>query len=805
MFNNEKIILKSKTYVHKFDSILYSYDVDGIKVVFLDNKIQEYAFCATVYNNHMDNRGLPHLTEHCIFGGSKNYDIEEPFEYLVQNEKYNYLNAITFRDRTACLFSTYSKKSFFNIFDVYMDSIFNPLLRGSTFTQECFRLETGEKGELIKNGIAYNEMLDMYNDESYLKENKLFSNFDGNYFKFNAHGNPKDIEQVTNDDVVKYYNNNFTKDNILLTFYGNLEHEQILNYVYEISKNTSITSGCKQNNLELFTNGICMENDEKTLDIGIAYKNDNYLSENLKVVILNTVFSKTNVAKWLKLDEESLTIEFTADSTSEYTLIKISLKTVKTLMRIKKQEVEEFLSKGLDDLDFDLLCDNILKKIISTKTKDYGYKTVGIFDLLEISKRQNIDLEYYASKNINNYNILEFITNTISDLKTDFSLFSEKIVQSVPKQDYLHCVIKKNKEKFDKLFEKCTKYDIIDIIIIIKFNNFRQNCVKSFNLNELHDYCSVNNFDITNQYLYWLNDKNNTLYVNLRILSLDYHDFVNGLSELFKSNNLRNVLLSKDNSTIKLMDKSYDNSNNINYLIEKELELYNENNETAQTDSNICKLEWEIFSYKDLNFNLECEGKSTLNLTDFGSASGNKELELCNSEQIKEELDVEKLIINPYKPSGVYKNILILDYGAKEEINNFYIELVLEAFINEKLYKIVRLQNGAYEVNYKLLKLENKVVLYSNIDKYSKKTLEIFKKEFNNLNKLSFSEIKKYSNKIINNFHRNEQNKNMKVYKDFVNYITNSDFKNRQINEVEVAEAIKILQSAKVVLEKSYS
>ncbi len=834
MIRNEKIVLKSQTYINKFDSNVFVYDVDGVQVVFMDNSSNEYAFCAAIYNNHVDNKGLPHLTEHCIFGGSEKYRIQEPFEYLVQNEKYTYLNAITFRDRTTYLFSTYEQGSFEKIFDVYMDAIFNPLLTESTFKQECFRTEFAQSDEIIKNGIVYNEMLDMYNDSGYVIENDLVAGFSKNYYNYNAHGRPESIEKATNNDVKQYYYDNYTKNNMIFTFYGCNNHEQYLDYIYEISKNKTVE--CKpligyESDLMVDLN-LKYVND--TLEILLIYVSRSDIEEQVRALVFKTIFSNENINSWLGGDTQARSIQFSCDNTGECTLLKISIESKDKVENLNKKDISNFILEYLENIDVDFLVENIKERLIALKIKDYGYKTEGIFNLLEITKRKlkhDNFLKFYENDILKGDNVLEIIQNTAYDVRTSFMKISEKNIQKCQNNNNLKHKLKIKQEKFDKVFEKSTKCDIIDMIIIIKFNNLRVNCVKSFNLSGLHDYLSVDNFDINT----WFNDKNNMFYLNLSVYYENHQTLFKKVEELLTDNKFCELLNFENDLSIMLNRANDDNSIKINDLIENELELYDVKNKILENDTiqnfelkiskednfkNILKesfketqvnnlknekIVWELYWYNNgMFFNIN-NGEGDLISNNNNQIFRNKVLSL----QQLSSSGSNKIVIDDFSSNSiVYKNILMLDIGLESKNNRldyFYIELILEALVNERLYKIVRLKNGAYEVNYKLFKLDNKVVLYSNIDKYSNRTLEIFKKELNNLNELSLNEIKKYLNKITNNFYRNEQNRNMKIYKDFVNYVTNSDFKKERVTNDGIAEAIKVIQNAKIILEKSYS
>ncbi len=872
MIINEKIKLKTKIHLEKFNADLYIYDVDEVQVVFMNtthNVHNEYAFCATIYNNHNDNKGLPHLLEHCIFGGSKNHDYEEPFERLVQNEKYTYLNAITFRDRITCLFSTYNEDSFSELLDVYLDAIYNPLLNEKTFNQECFRIEKNQTGSKIKNGIVYNEMIEMYSDIEYYNENMLTSSFNTNYFKYNAHGKPSDIEEVTNADVVKYYTENFVKNNIVLSFYGCNNHETILKKILEITKDAKdvkadIAVEVVNDNCEI--NIECKDN---KIYILISYECENIFEENALIIICKTIFSAENIKTRLG-SESNLKI----DSNSRKTLISVSVEFDKDFVKLHKHKVIEFILLSIDDMNLEDIKLNLFDMIIASKVKDFGYKTEGVFSLLEISKlntdkiQQYFKVEKYNEVN-NELDMYNSLTVSAFNLKASLTKFDKENAYNIQKNS-LGCLnFKKNEEKLDKLFKSFTKCDIIDIIIIIKFKKMQKKCVKSFNLNSLIGLMNEKNFKVVEHYNRNLGNKTNELYTNLRVFTNEIQKSLEYLSFILQNNVLYDMFDVETNEKVisknSLQSEYLYSNSNIHEIVDYELslldDLFAKQNKNIKDidnfdDNEICRamdISWEMYTCNFNSFTKVASSESLpgkivkyknesyleLNSSEIrkfkelneGVAQVDNEVKNEVNNEVNNEVknEVKNVVSNEVKyakndnlnkkahtnivdtvnvksRNEFYKNVLVIDIASGlDKIDHFYIELILEALINENLYKIIRLKNGAYEVNYKLFKLENKVVIYSNIDKYSIQTLEIFKQEVNNLNELSLSTIKKYSNKITNNFYRNEQNKNIKIYKNFVNYITNYNIDNKFIEDSKIVEAISILQNSKIVLEKSYS
>ena len=96
--------------------------------------------------------GVPHILEHCTLCGSKDYPVRDPFMKML-NRSLATMNAMTGPDYTLYPFATPNEKDFYNLMKVYLDAVFNPLLRELDFKQEGWRLDMDkEKGDLVIKG-----------------------------------------------------------------------------------------------------------------------------------------------------------------------------------------------------------------------------------------------------------------------------------------------------------------------------------------------------------------------------------------------------------------------------------------------------------------------------------------------------------------------------------------------------------------------------------------------------------------------------------------------------------------------------
>ena len=73
-----------------------------------------------------DSTGLPHILEHSVLCGSKDFPTKEPFVELLKGSLQTFLNAFTYPDRTCYPVASQNQKDLENLATVYLDAVFRP-------------------------------------------------------------------------------------------------------------------------------------------------------------------------------------------------------------------------------------------------------------------------------------------------------------------------------------------------------------------------------------------------------------------------------------------------------------------------------------------------------------------------------------------------------------------------------------------------------------------------------------------------------------------------------------------------------
>mgnify|MGYP000240660296 CR=1 FL=1 len=99
-----------------------------------DNKVFSIGFRTPP----QDSTGLPHILEHSVLCGSREFPLKDPFVELVKGSLNTFLNAMTYPDKTMYPVASCNDQDFKNLMHVYMDAVFYPNIYEK---EEIFRQE----------------------------------------------------------------------------------------------------------------------------------------------------------------------------------------------------------------------------------------------------------------------------------------------------------------------------------------------------------------------------------------------------------------------------------------------------------------------------------------------------------------------------------------------------------------------------------------------------------------------------------------------------------------------------------------
>lgn len=207
---------------------LFRHDRTGFEVYFFSTEDSECFFSYNVYTPPEDDTGVFHILEHTVLTGSRRYPVRDPFMDMDRNSVNTFLNAMTGPDRTYYPAASPLRKDFDNIFCVYTDAVFDPLLRRESFMQEGIRA-TRDGFE----GVVFSEMKGDVSSHSSVVFNTLnrylFS--PSSPYRFESGGDPRSIPDLTYEKFLETYRKYYTPANMTLFLYGNLDVEEKLEFL----------------------------------------------------------------------------------------------------------------------------------------------------------------------------------------------------------------------------------------------------------------------------------------------------------------------------------------------------------------------------------------------------------------------------------------------------------------------------------------------------------------------------------------------------------------------------------------------
>ncbi len=179
--------------------------------------------------------GTPHIIEHSVLNGSKNFPVKSPINMLIKGSLQTFINAFTSKDFTMYPVASMNNKDYFNLMHVYLDAVFNPLLLDDPriFKQEGWHNELIDKDKPIEyKGIVYGEMKGAFSDPERELRREVFRNlFPDNGYGFESGGYPYAIPSLTREAFLNFYKRYYHPENSYIFLYGNADFEKELEFI----------------------------------------------------------------------------------------------------------------------------------------------------------------------------------------------------------------------------------------------------------------------------------------------------------------------------------------------------------------------------------------------------------------------------------------------------------------------------------------------------------------------------------------------------------------------------------------------
>ena len=209
----------------------------GARVAIISNDDENKTFYIGFRTPPTDSTGVPHILEHCVLCGSKNFPVKDPFIELAKGSLNTFLNAITYPDRTMYPVASVNDADFQNLMHIYLDAVFYPKIyeEEEIFKQEGWHYELKDiDAPLTINGVVYNEMKGAFSDPDDVMEREIMNAlFPDSCYGVESGGVPDVIPELTYEQFLDFHSTLYHPANSYIYLYGNMDIWEKLLFIHK--------------------------------------------------------------------------------------------------------------------------------------------------------------------------------------------------------------------------------------------------------------------------------------------------------------------------------------------------------------------------------------------------------------------------------------------------------------------------------------------------------------------------------------------------------------------------------------------
>ncbi|MCY3718317.1 MAG: insulinase family protein [Anaerolineaceae bacterium] len=211
---------------------IYRHRRTGAQLISLENDDSNKVFGITFTTPPPDSTGLPHILEHTVLCGSRKYPVKDPFIQLARGSLNTFLNAMTYPDKTTYPVASQNLQDFYNLVDVYLDAVFYPRISPRVLAQEGWRHEPDDDGNLVFQGVVFNEMKGAWSSpDSLLGRESEQALFPDTVYGHDSGGDPRQIPDLTWEQFRQFHETCYHPGNARIWFYGDDDPQQRLRLI----------------------------------------------------------------------------------------------------------------------------------------------------------------------------------------------------------------------------------------------------------------------------------------------------------------------------------------------------------------------------------------------------------------------------------------------------------------------------------------------------------------------------------------------------------------------------------------------
>ena len=208
----------------------------GARVALVSNDDENKVFYIGFRTTPKDSTGVAHILEHSVLCGSREFPVKDPFIELAKGSLNTFLNAMTYPDKTVYPVASCNDKDFQNLMHVYLDAVFYPNIyeKEAIFRQEGWHYELNGEGDLIYNGVVYNEMKGAFSSPDTVLYREISSAlYPHTTYGYESGGAPESIPDLTYEQFLEFHRTYYHPSNSYIYLYGDMDMAEKLQFIDE--------------------------------------------------------------------------------------------------------------------------------------------------------------------------------------------------------------------------------------------------------------------------------------------------------------------------------------------------------------------------------------------------------------------------------------------------------------------------------------------------------------------------------------------------------------------------------------------
>jgi len=216
----------------KLTAHVYEHQKSGAELIHLACEDTNKVFCVAFKTIPEDSTGCPHILEHSVLNGSRNFPAKNSFMELIKGSLHTFVNAMTSSDMTLYPVASTNDKDFMNLSRVYMDAVFFPRIyeQPEILHQEGWHYELeSPDAELKVRGVVFNEMKGAYSSpDTLIRYGCNEAQFPDTPYSLSSGGHPEVIPELTYEKFLDFHRKHYHPSNSRTLVYGDLDIDAML-------------------------------------------------------------------------------------------------------------------------------------------------------------------------------------------------------------------------------------------------------------------------------------------------------------------------------------------------------------------------------------------------------------------------------------------------------------------------------------------------------------------------------------------------------------------------------------------------